>query len=286
MVQEVYVDLFFLINFSMDFLCFFLTSRLLGDKLGVGRTIFACVLGGLYADLSLFLPLGGIFALALDVLVCALMCLIVYGGRQRYLTCFFAYVAVSMVLGGFMTALFSLLNRVYPADADVDGDGISAWLLLVLAVVSAVISLLGGRAFRRRTAKRYERIRIRIGDKECRLSAFCDSGNLLRDPVGGKPCVLVCAGSLETVLTDQITSAVRNRDVSVLASVSPLLAGRVRLIPAKTATGEGMLVALRVDSVAIEHGKSAREIDALVALCDTEGFGEGCDALLPSEILI
>ena len=74
MEQTVYVDLYFLINFSMDFLCFFLLSKLLSVKLSFGRTIAASLLGGLYANLALFLPLSSLPALLLDMAACTLMC--------------------------------------------------------------------------------------------------------------------------------------------------------------------------------------------------------------------
>ncbi len=286
MARTVYVDLFFLINFSMDFLCFFLTSRLLGDRLKVLRMICACVIGGLYSDVALFIRVDGFLALTLDISVCVLMCLIVFGARKRLLVYIAAYAAVSMLLGGFMTALFSLLNRFYPRDASVGGDGISAWALLALAAVSAALSLFGGRALKKRASKKYGSVIVCIGGKEKRLSAFCDSGNLLRDPIGGKLCVPVAVSALEGIVPKDICDAVRKKNVASLCRASAPFAERIRLIPAKTAFGDGMLVALRADSVALEEGKDKREIDALIALCDVNTFGDGCLALLPSEILI
>ena len=67
MTQTVYVDLYFLINFSMDFLCFFLTSKLLSAKLSFGRTLVASTLGGIYANLALFLPVSVFFSLVIDM---------------------------------------------------------------------------------------------------------------------------------------------------------------------------------------------------------------------------
>ena len=61
MGQTVYVDLYFLINFSMDFLCFFLTAKLLDRRLGIGRGLIGAALGGLAVMMGHVYPilLGG-----------------------------------------------------------------------------------------------------------------------------------------------------------------------------------------------------------------------------------
>ena len=78
MGRTVYVDLFFLINFSMDFLCFFLAGKLLERKMSLPRMLIASALGGIYANVSLLLSLGGILGVVIDVAVCMIMCLIAF----------------------------------------------------------------------------------------------------------------------------------------------------------------------------------------------------------------
>ena len=102
MGQTVYLDLFFIINFSMDFLCFYLAGALLGSKLSVMRMLLSAVIGGIYADVSLFLPIYGLWELGLHIAVCGIMCGIVFGIRS-ILTHTCVYIATSAVIGGFMT---------------------------------------------------------------------------------------------------------------------------------------------------------------------------------------
>ena len=61
---------------------------------------------------------------------------------------------------------------------------------------------------------------------------------------------------------------------------------RIRLIPTATALGEGMLVAFRPDGISIGENKQAKDVDALVALCELKQTGADYEALVPSEILI
>lgn len=286
MEQTVYADLFFMINFSMDFLCFYLASRLLGAKLSVPRAVIASALGGIYADLALIWGLSGALGLAADILSCALMCAVAFGARQRVRRLpiyILVYVAVSMTLGGFMTAIFNLLNRTSLGAVSSDGDGISAWLLVILAVVSAALTLLGGRFFRRRTSKRNVRLKITLGGKDAELTALCDSGNMLREPISGKLCVIASVDALGAVLPRGIRETVKNggRNMSDLAASDLGL----RVIPTTTATGEGMLFAVYPDRISVEDGKDEYTVDALLALSGIGDISDGAQALFPTELL-
>ena len=115
MEQVVYVDLYFLINFSMDLLVFFLTCRLLSYPFYFGRSVVASVFGGIYASAALILGVYGFFGAVLDIAACVVMSFIAHKKRGECRSVFsfaLVYTAVSIVLGGAMTALFSLFNRI------------------------------------------------------------------------------------------------------------------------------------------------------------------------------
>ena len=71
---EVYADLLFLVNFSMDFLCYYLCARLLRRPLSLWRGIAASALGGIYAVAVLFLYADRVPAFLLDVIICFVLC--------------------------------------------------------------------------------------------------------------------------------------------------------------------------------------------------------------------
>ena len=283
MDRTVYVDLFFLINFSMDFLCFFLTCQLLSLKFRIWRVIAAAVLGGIYANVILLSGVTGPLATLCDIVACILMCAVALG-FHKMLGNTLVYIAVSMTLGGFMTALFSLLNRVELPLGEISGDGISAYVLLILATLSAGLTLAGGKLFRKKVSRKYETISVSVGENERELRAFCDSGNILKDPISGKACVLASASALEGLVPPDILAIAKDKKVADFTELGSSAARRMRLIPTRTATGEGMLVAMRVDKMTLASDK--KEIDALLAICDNEGFGDECSALLPSELLM
>lgn len=291
MGQTVYVDLFFLINFSMDFLCFFLTAKILGRRMPLWRGLLGAVIGGVYADAALFFSLGRWTALFVDLLVCALMCAAVYGERRRWRSLplyILVYVAISMALGGCMTALFHLLNRstLFAGIEQSEGDGISVWVFALLALLSGGITLLGGRFFAGKTAQRQAEVEVRYGGKSACLQAMTDSGNLLCEPISGRPCIVADLAAMERVLPQEILRAARTEPAVEITRISREHARNLRLIPTKTASGEGMLIGVRMERIAVRAGKEEKEVDAMVALADLGGTAGGKDALLPARLLL
>ena len=287
MVVEVYADLLFLINAGMDGLCFCLAGKLLHRRLSPGRVILGSLLGGLYAVLSLFWDTGQAVALIADLAVCLLICLPVFGGKgsggwRRVLLSTGVYFLLSMVLGGVMTALYHLLNRAgIPALLPDGEDGLGAWLFLLLTVAGGAVSLWGGRLFRRTATRVPCTVTVTLQGKSTTLEGMVDTGNLLRDPVGGRLVICADGNRLSGILSPELAGALRG-NASSLASLSPAEARTIRVIPAGTATGSGILYGFLPDRVIVaSERKTAREVDAVVAVTALEGV----QALVPSELM-
>ncbi|MBQ9087081.1 MAG: sigma-E processing peptidase SpoIIGA [Clostridia bacterium] len=290
MGQTVYVDVFFLINFSMDFLCYFLVSKIFSRKFSPGRGILGAALGGLYADLALFIKVSRATALLIDLLVCVLMCALFFLRRKEgkelplYVV---VYTAVSMALGGFMTALFSLLNRSPLGQQSVsqEGDGISVWIFALLALISGGITYISGRFFARRSSCRRAEVEVSYGGKIARLHAMTDTGNLLRDPVSGRVCVIADARAMKEILPPELLHAAETVSSESMTRIGTAHGKNIRVIPTRTASGERMLLALRPEGIRVDGGRGFREVDALVVLADLGSHTEGSQALLPVQLL-
>lgn len=286
MEQTVYIDLYFMINFGMDFLCFFLTGRLMSLRISILRCILASALGGAYACAALFFGLGSLPSIALDVAVCVLISAVAFFNKRelKFLPAYaLVYTAVSILLGGFMTVLFGIFNRLgldRLFGSEDDADGLSVWLFLLLAVLGGLGAVFGGKHIRRKSARKNCRLELRYGNRSAIFSALCDSGNLLCEPISNKPCVIVELRAARTFLPSDIYEATEQRRSELLL---PENARRLRVIPVRTVGGGGMMYAFRMDSVRVDMGKGFREVDVFVALCNEELKG-GVSALVPSEI--
>ena len=289
MGQTVYVDLLFMINFSMDFLCFFLTAKLLGIKLAAPRGALASALGGAYSVAALFMSVSSVLAFLIDAAVCCIMCAVCFGAKQKGRSMplyILVYLAISMMLGGVMTALFNLLNRLDLPLSEGGSDGISVWMFAALALISAGVTVLGGAAFKKRTVQRTAYLSISYKGKSVTLDAMTDSGNLLKDPMSGSACIIVDIDAMREMLPKSICDAASRGDVASLALLGGEDAKSLRLIPTKTVSGDGVLIGIRVDEVKIDRGRGAQSVRALIVLSDIKDSAGGNKALIPQGIAI
>ncbi len=280
MEQTVYADLLFLINFSMDFLCLFLTSKLLCRKLFLPRAIAASTLGGIYAVLELvFLPQTALGILP-DIGFCILMCLVAFFSfREKFsnlLLLSATYILASALLGGVMTACFSLLNRYAPPVSEENAD-IPVWIFCLVTVTSALATFFGGRHLRKKASTAGAQVEIFFDGRRLTLQAMCDSGNLLRDPVSGRPVLLV-----ENKLASALFPHTCPPTPETVSSLPASVCARIRLIPTSSVGGTRMIVALRPDRLLLRDAKGTHQADALV------GFAElsECQALMPPELVL
>lgn len=300
MGQIVYADLLFLVNFSMDFLCFFVTARLLRRPFRVWRCILAAAMGGVYSVAILFVKMNTILGLVADLGFCVLMCLCAYGTKDKRVSEFFlhttVYFGVSMGTGGCMTAMYSLLNRIdLPLEeVEKNPDGISVWLFGALAVISGTVAMLGGKLFKSISIDTISTIKITYKGIELNVIGMTDTGNLLKDPISGKPVVMIDSNALEGVLSKAVIERALMGDISGVMSEDP--SHKVRIIPLRTVSGSSMVCAFVPDKMSInvsEKKKNASadryfEIEALFAPAklkfSKERSARGCAALIPADI--
>ncbi len=284
--MDVYADLLFLINFSMDFLCLFLSVRLLHLRQQTGRMLLAAALGGLYSVASLFIGVQSGLALTIDVCACMLMCAVCAAGKgvrfSRLLLLGGTYFGISALMGGGMTALYHLLNKANLPLDEVAPDGISAWMFLLLATVAALVAVFGQRLFSRQSARRTCTVRIRMEDATWELSGLCDSGNLLCDPISGTPVIVADRQAwlqrLPTELRCTVESAGRESDAGAYGK-------RIRIVPMQTAQGSTLAIALLPDEVLLEEPNGKRRaVHALIAPSGQPLEGDFC-AIVPATLM-
>ena len=286
--MAVYGDLFFLINFSMDFLCFYLSCLILHRSFPYGRALLSSVIGGVYSVLALFISVNSVISFTIDAIVLVLMCIIVYMNRKTTLwqmaKCVGVYFLASALLGGVMTALFSLFNGI---DEFAEGfgiqDGIEVWIFALLALVSSGITLGGGRALRSSSVQKEAVVRIKSDRGESRFKALVDSGNLAREPISGRAVIFAeldaCRGALDDDVYFYLKSA------NDIADMPASLASKIRFIPSVSVGGSALLPAMRFKRTFIICGKMQKETDAYIAFITDGSLGER-QGIISNELII
>lgn len=277
MTREVYIDLYFLVNTGMDFLCLLITSALLHRKPRRWRLLLGAAVGGVYACLILLLGAAGLTGMLLDLGAALVICALAFWERRMPLARLLRAAAVQIVtsafLGGVMTLLFSFLNRLELPLEKLEGDGPSVWVFAALALISGVFTLRGGRLLGRANKKSGVTVEATLFGVSVTLRGMVDSGNLLRDPVSGRGVMVVDRRALEGLLPSEALGEDFPTDHRI--------ASRLRVIPVRTASGEGMLRAILPDRLTVGEGTERETVDYLVAVAPLGDRADGFEALLP-----
>lgn len=250
--MAVYLDLVMLLNFLVDLLLLLGTNRLAGHPPGGKRAAFAAVLGGVYAGACMLPGFSFLAGTLWRIVSLALMAVLAFGWDQSALRRGVLFVFLSMALGGVAVVL---------------GSG-GFWSLVLAAGLVCLLCLLGFRG--RAGGHEYVPISITQGEKTVNLTALVDTGNTLRDPVSGRP-VLVVDARVASKLVDLSDEQLSHPIETLAQGLFPGL----RLIP-YCAVGKpaGMLLGLSVDELKID-GKVS---DSLVAFAP-QRIGNGYQAL-------
>ena len=286
--MAVYGDLFFLINFSMDFLCFYLTSLILHRVFPLRRVLFASALGGVYSVVALFIRLDAISSFIIDILVLLLMCAAVYMKKDstlwQMLRATGTYFLSSALLGGIMTSLFSLFNGI---DEFAEGfgiqDGIEVWIFAILALVSTAITLCGGRALRSSASKREALVTIHSDDGDATFSALIDSGNLAREPMSGKAVIFATLSACRGALTQELYEYLQ--DGGDVYDMPTSVSSKIRFIPSVSIGGRALLPAMRFKQTLVCCGKVKKEVDVYIAFINDGSLGER-QGIISNELII
>ena len=287
MEQTVYIDILFFVNFGMDFQCLFLTAKLLNRPFFLRRVILFSAMGALYACAVLFVVLPGILAFVADCAVCALMCVGALWQREeplwRMLLPFALYFGVSFAVGGVISGMGALLSRLSLPIVS-GGGGLSSAGFFLLAALGGALTFFWGRVCQRRAGGKRVALTLELDGQRITVQGMVDTANSLRDPIGGKPVVLLKKTATVSLFLRELMEAAEHHEA--VTALSEDVARRLRWIPAETAVGNGLLLAVQPDLALLDVGGGAVAVDVLVAPVPLKGVEDtACDALLPPGLL-
>ncbi len=287
MTAVIYADVFFAVNFSMDFLALALVGRLTHRAASLWRIVLAAALGGLYAIAALFLP--SYIEAPLTLFFPFVMATVTFGIETLWSVVkngLFVF-AVSFAIGGVMTAVYYLIGRLLTAKGIVINGSVETlyselplWVLGLVALLAAAVAAIWTKAAQRAASKRSTDIVIGEGGREITLRAFCDSGNLLEEPLGHLPVIVVGKETMLSFLPPTLSPAFFSKELN-LDRVSPRHMVKMRFIPVVTVGNKCLLRGYIPDYVKINGEKKK----ACIALDADEASFDGFQAIMPCCLL-
>ena len=282
----VYADSVFVLNGAMDYVLFLVTARLAGIPLRRRRYLLAALLGAVYA-VAAFLPglefLGGFPA---KIAVGVLLALVAFGGEENLLRLILLLFAVSCAMAGCVLALGLLAGSRVPVNNGIFYTDVDVKVLLIAtAAAYLVLTVVFRTAARHGVGGALLPVTVSIGGRTVKLTALHDSGNSLRDPVGGGAVLVAAPGSLDGALPGDVRklliAELLRYPADLLEPLREALPNlRPRLLPYRAVgVPGGMLLTIRSDWVEV----CGRRYEGTPVALSPTALGTGYTALWGGE---
>ena len=282
----IYLDVLIVLNWFLDYLLLSLTARILRVPVRRRRLVLGALVGGLCAcQILLDVPMP--LSLLLNLAGAALMVLAAFSWHTpaAFGKRLFVLYAVSALLAGCVSVLW----RVTGSERFLSHNGviycdISPLLLTAFSLVSyAAIRLYDRFTHKHAPAGREYEVTIDDGCGTCTCRALYDTGLHLREPFSGSPVVVVRRETVQPFLSFPLSEALHGGGAVGLAQRH---CTRLRLIPYRTVSGEGLLPAFAPARVTLRAlGGSVRDITGVyIALSDEPDRGD-YTALVGSDVV-
>mgnify|MGYP003299422300 CR=1 FL=1 len=279
-MKTFYIDVYFLINFTVDVLAFYFAAFFGKVPTTSLRLCVAAALAGAVATAGVFLPdIPAVKLLFFSVsfaIVGAIATKKV--SLKRKIKFLLAFLMFSALVGAGAYFLFGVFEGLLSDSLAEVGESTVNRKLLVFSIIillSIGVFKMFVSVFSSNQTERHVEVEIIFLGKSITLEAFVDSGNLAIDPMDMRPILILKEKSARDIFSREII------ELSDPDALSRNVRKRIRLIPVSRGGETHVLTGVRVDSVYVGHDRKD-EVSVTVAI-DKEGgdFG-GYYALMPA----
>ena len=244
--MKMYIDLFFIFNFIIDFIITLSVSIILKRKSSYIRMILSSLLGGV-SSLLLFTSLNKIL---IEIISIILMVVISFGYKGiRYVIKNILYMYIlSTLLGGI----------IYLFNIKVSNNVFLSYLIIIIIAIEVMVLYIKENKKMKNIYNNYYKVDIYFkSNDKLSLIGFVDTGNNLYDPYKKRPIIL-------------ISNKYYRNDNFIL-------------VPYHTLSGNGLLQCIKPDIIFIEG--IGYKGNVLVGFSDSPNLIDGIDVILHKDVM-
>jgi len=256
--MTIYLDIVILENIIMNYIILYATGIINKNDISIRMILLSSILGSAYAVITYLSLIQGVLNTILKVLLSIAMVYIAFRPRNYKLMCknLLLFYLTSFALGG---CAFFLLYYIRPQDILMRNGVLVGTYPIKIAILGGIIgSIIITVAFKIRKGKiskedMFYDIEVFFEEKNIKVKAMLDTGNLLKDPITGIPVIIVEKNEMIEILSEKIINSLdeilqgNNSDFIESEYVS-----RFRVIPfSSLGKQNGMLLGFRPDKVSI-----------------------------------
>ena len=269
MKYVIYIDIFFSINFIMDFIIISASKRFIKPQTTSISCLFVAMSGAVLSVILMMIGDAGFLSFILKyVLVAVIMNIITFRTKKPGIIVKGTIIiyGVTFILGGIMNVLYYHTYVGVLIERTIKGfflGNLSFFRFVGISLIAYVIMQIILDLFEKRkngNELHIYNIKIVYGETEEKIKGIYDTGNTLKEPVEGEIIHVVSAS---------VGKRLKDRDV---------VKSKLRLVPYNSVSGNGLLISIVVDKMVIEdeYDNLVKEIiNPRIGLSNREVSGNG-----------
>ncbi len=277
-MRTLYVDVYFLINFTVDILALYFASIFSKCPAKVHRLIISSFLGAFYAVFATVFITNEKTSFFFSAIVLVSMVWISSKGISIYRKLKFSvsFFLLQILIGGLVYYGYCILDRLFE-NFEYSGAGgenknlllLSLIILLAIGFLKLAISFLGSVR-----SEKNAKISVYYLEREFSFDALVDTGNLAVDPLDKTPVMLINSKLCKIIFGFKITK-------ETVETCDSEIKRRIRIIPASFGGNKKILYGVKPDSAYVITKKRREKISVIIAVNNEENDFGGYDALIP-----
>jgi stage II sporulation protein GA (sporulation sigma-E factor processing peptidase) len=265
----IYAEYLFLENAVTGGIILLLTGKISGIRCQKRFLVLGSILCGIYSFILFWDTLNPLLAFISKLGFSAAVVYIVFQPKKlrRFTRITLVFYLVSFAMGGITIGMMYFLGIVGVTQNSAVYLGALGYLYVMLGcaltwlIFSFFADFIKGRMIRERT---YADVEIAMEGRSVTMTGMVDTGNFLKDPLTGKPVMIISAAAAKRFLPEEIVEeAVKGNKTQILPEVlmSSNYAHRIRMIPFQSIGEErGYLIGIRPDAIRIGiHNKKGSD---------------------------
>lgn len=288
MKQVIYIDILIIVNLFVNYFMLLATAKFFCIKWKTSRLIFGEILSGIYSLYILAPELPIIISLIIKLLMSFTIIGTTFGLRKPL--CFFKtliyFYGVNFAFSGIMLAIWYMFK---PNGMQINNGIVYFNISPIILIVSTLTSYMITEGINRIINRRYTdykplNLKITFKNKRIAVTAKIDTGNSLKEPFSNLPVVVAKESCLKPLISENTYEKLTNFLKEEIQSTNTnILNLKMRAIPFKTISEEGILPAFKPDFVKINGSEVQKE--AYIAICPDKLMPTGISALINPEFL-
>ena len=281
------MDSFLLLNLLLDYILLILTAKLSGVPVKRRLALLAATLGAIFAAGMFFFASGKLVAAMFSLLSAWVMVSVTFSNvsKKKRFRLTGIFLVQTLGFSGFMELLQSLGVGRVSVQNGVLYIQIEFWQIMFSAAGAFFLFQLCFRDHSLKLTKQRITLHAELAGRQLDTLLLADTGNLLREPLSGKPVILLAPAEASKLLPESASVQLCDPAWDAGSLMSTLVENGIttRLLPLETASEKCVLtIAVKLDNITIKKEGKMQNAEAYwigIARKDIDICG-GCRGLI------